>query len=512
MIAALAVMILALPSAAAQSQDRTPGGEWIDIEYQISYSGVTQINMDILMRVREVVHPDSGDATPANRIREDYNLLTANGQQDAADEYMEPFARRLQQAIESSLQKFDASGKPNVAAVVIDNTSLDVPPGEVVDDYHPSIRFRTTATIPLDRETLGLGDYTRDDIEAVLDAGAIIRSELSLAAEPGHTAWYNITPIAGAAYKVGPGHVPADTPPAPGSPMTFYIDNLDGTESVNLATWRELHAPDAGEFAEQVATSSITIDLRDVDITLMGAVGGDFGTMQVVVGLTTAINVMEVPADALARLPDTVALTHLPSDGLRRLNERGLITDDDLAKAELKLLATVKENLERILGGGVTVTGGFDPASLQGTPASGPLTGDRPLLFTASASFSKPLSGGGGSANAQAAMVLKTVSQTFSLPLLDGVETVYRFVLPSGFSLEDVTGTSVAVTTFQEDGRDGFTATPTDDNAKVTMSIGVTSGFVLAKFWPWVLLAVLIIVGLPMWGIARVMKKKKNSG
>ncbi len=735
-----AAILLALPSVAAQSGDLTKEDEWIDLEYQISYSGVTEINMDILIRVREVENPDTNSRTTAKQIRDDYALLKNAGRESEAAAFMEPYERRLSTTILNSLKNFDSSGTPSVDPVKIDETSLEIGPGEAVNAYHPAIRFATKATISLDRETLGIGDYEVDDIQAVLDAGALIRSDITIAADPGHTAWYNITPIAGAVHAVGPNHLPADAPPAAGEPMTFFIQNLGGTAAKEVVTWRELHSPTAerptkeeinvaatmdltkmltgngdglpvdvtitadvmsvdvaklgaslpetvnlnymsaagirilnargiitdeqlanGEddilsemagaigdklgdspfvggfttdslagtatgpvafqatksglypvdaenavmeaafrsgaligfnydltlaadreqtyafllpanlffknagggvlaedgtsltfaydlrgkpsetaqlelslmhqdfspadikdgvatevpsadpFTEQVATANLKIDLQDVDITLPGVIGGDLGSMQVVVTLSTAINVIEVPADALARLPDTVTLSHLPSDGFRLLYAAGAITPEDMAKADAELLQKVKDNLESVLGGTVTVTGGFDAASLTGAPDSGPLSSDRPLRFVASTSFSKPLSGG-ASGGAEAAMVLKTVSQTFSLPNLDGVDTVYRFVLPSGFSLEDAKGTNAAVETFQEDGRDGFTAAPSGEGSSVTMSIGVTSNFVLAKFWPWVLLAVigvLVIVGLPVWGVARMMKKKK---
>ena len=270
-------------------------------------------------------------------------------------------------------------------------------------------------------------------------------------------------------------------------------------------------ADGAPTYTAAKANLGVVVDLKDLDISIGKAIGGDMGDLVVDVTVTGALGVIEVPEDVKASFDSRLQLDYLSSDAIRLLRERGLLSEANLTKLEDEMLREVKEKLGSALGADVTVTGGFDKASLAPSLVSEPASGDKPVVFKATTSFRKSLS---GAPTQQAAIALYTQQQTFDLPKVQGLDTAYTVILPYGLAVTDLQVEGGSKETGESaDGRDQFTVRPQSESAKATVSMAVTPGFVVAKFWPLLLvvaMVLILLVGSPIAFV--VMRRRKGKG
>lgn len=272
-----------------------------------------------------------------------------------------------------------------------------------------------------------------------------------------------------------------------------------------------LRSASAPSYSAEKADLGIVVDLKDLDITIGKAVKGDFGALDVDVTVAGKLSVLKVPDDLKAQMGSSISLDYLNADALRLLKERGMLTPENLTKLEDELRKQVADNLQNALGSKVDVTGGLDAATLAPSLVADPPSGEKPVTFTLHTSFKKSLNGG---SSGQAAMALYTVSQPFDMPKVQGLDTTYTVILPSGLAVKDlqVTGGAGEKGT-APDGREQFTVTPSSDTAHVNVAMAVTPSFVVAKFWPVLLLAVVLlvlIVGTPIALVVRSRRKKAS--
>lgn len=356
-------------------------------------------------------------------------------------------------------------------------------------DGAPPVHFLATASslIPIPGENA-------DNADLALSLGAKVRLDLTLSATGGETT-YQLHPPAGAEFTdVRGGTVNAD-----GLTATFTVPA--GTSApVGLS----LRAVGARSYDTQVAGVDVVIDLRDIDIKVSEAMNGDMGDVVVDLTVKGTLAVVALPDDVKASLGETVELDHLSSDAVRILLARGLLTQAQLDELTASLLDRISESL----GGDVSVEGGFVQATLAESLVSSPPSADTPILFEAKGSFRKPLSGDSAGA---AALDLYTVLQTFNFPKVEDFDTVYTVVLPRGLAVTDVqaTGGEAKQTTWT-DGRDAFTVTPSSSTATATVGMSVTPTFVMIKFWPIVLGAVVLLVLVIGTPIAIVVLRRRK--
>lgn len=283
-----------------------------------------------------------------------------------------------------------------------------------------------------------------------------------------------------------------------------------------LAASLGIRAKDAPTYtkdqADNGASFAATVDLQEIDISISKAIGGDLGSLNGEVLISAKLGVLEVPESFRGSLPGNVELSYLTSDAIRLLRERGVLTDANAADLEKAFRENVTTNLQNALGVPITVTGGIVAASMAPSLVDPALSGKDPVVLEARAAFSKPLAG--AAPPAQAATVLYSMPQSFTLPSVQGLSTTYKVILPPGLALSDFTVSGGTQETGTEDGRDYFVVTPTKGGeATASMNIGVTPGFVVSKFWPILLLAVLLvflIVGTPIAIVVMRMRRKKK--
>lgn len=392
-------------------------------------------------------------------------------------------------AIRDDLRK--ALGPSSTLAGGMDRADLA---GAAVKPYDgaPPLLFRAQAegAYPIAGENAG-------DADLALAIGGTVRFSLDLAPGDGPTTYRIHAPDNAEFVEPLGGTVTADG-------LTAEATVAEGAAPVTLSLgMRQRGAPvyDAAD-----ADLGILVDLKDVDVSIGKAIGGDLGNILVDVTVTGKLGVIEVPEEVKSALGDSVTLSYLSSDAVRLLVERGVLTQAKLDELEADLLGTVQSKLAGALGTDADVTGGFLADSLAATLVSTPATGDTPIVFEARTSFSRPLSGG------SAAISLYSVPQSFSFPRVQGLDTTYTVVMPRGLAVGDIQTTGGEHATGDwTDGRSYFTVRPTEDEAQATVTMSVTPTFVLLKFWPAVLAVVVLLVLAVGTPIAVVMLRRRKA-
>lgn len=365
-------------------------------------------------------------------------------------------------------------------------------------DAAPAVLYAARTTGSYELPTGG------ENLDVVLKAGGRVKFDLELDRNAERDTVMKVNAPPGLAFHTAEGA----TLDVEQEAATLTLPKGAGVVRVTLG----LFAPDAPTYSAENAKLDVVVDLKDVDVTTGQALGGDLGELVVDVTVTGRLAVIAIPDDMKATLGDKVELDYLNADAIRLLRQRGVLSNEDLATLESKLRDQVASNLGSALGATVTATGGFDRATLD-APAATPLSDERPVVFTATTSFRKPLAGGAPST--QAAIALYTQQQSFDFPRIQGLETGYTVILPKGLAVTDLqiqggegqTGTSA-------DGRDQFQVTPGEEGSHVTVAMAVTPSFVFAKFLPLVLLAlliVLLIIGTPIAIVVVRRRRKKQA-
>ena len=266
----------------------------------------------------------------------------------------------------------------------------------------PPVRFlaHANATYPIP------GAHAKD-MDLALDVGATLKFNVSLYSST-RPSTFAIHPPPGTAFTQARGGVLS----ADGLTATFEVPAQAPAPIAGLSM-KKLGLADV---TKENASLNVLIDIKDVDVTLGDASHGDFGRLVVDVtatGTLQDLGISRLPEDVRSKVENpNFDLAFLTSDAMREAIARGLVPSSDLASVETKLLDETRAGLASSMGGPVTVTGGFDDATLQ-RDAAAP---GSPIHFTARASFSKPLSGGAPTDRGDAsAVALKTIVQSFQL-------------------------------------------------------------------------------------------------
>lgn len=354
------------------------------------------------------------------------------------------------------------------------------------------------------KTTYAVAGATGDDLDLALRIGGTANVDLTLFAANGRETEYTIHPLEIAEFTAAKGGKLA----ADRSSATFTVPAGATQYGAGLA----LRGKGVPTFSAEDASVNVKVDLQDLDVSLGQVAGGDFGNLLMEITVTGELGVIALPDELKSALPASLDLEYISADAIRLLIEHGKISDENLTKLEDSLLQKMQENLGRALDGDIPVTGGLDRATLAASLVATPISADKPITFQGVARVTKPLAG--GPVAPQAAIALYSTQLPLTLPKLEGLDTAYTVILPRGLAVTDVqTSGGTSETSKAPDGRDQFTVTPESGDAQVTVSMAVTPTFVLAKFWPIVLLAVILvvlIVGTPIALIVRSRGKKKR--
>lgn len=499
------------PSAAALSDPNPANAEWIEGTITIEQPSMTVLDFSGTLIIRKDNIQGTQFRTSDDIAGAYQQLLKADEQakargqpggsaaaflKDIEDNVTKAFAKNLQLAFPHAT----VTSRPTT--ILAD--SLAAPSG---DPYSPGIAATVGARVVRPVSDLGLPpDVTEDQVRAAFEVGAIVSSTLTFTSQAGENIQYVVKPPqepAGLQFLSATGNGAS----VRDGDLVMQQDLSAVTSPRSTPITFRLALAERPSYAAQKATLDVTVDLKDVDITFGKAIGGDMGNLIGEVAVVGKLNVIEIPADVKAQLGDKVQLDYLSSDALRLLKTRGLLDDAKLESLQSSIRDQLKQKLEGALGTSVAVTATLNAASLD-APVATPLSSTKPILIDAHATFTKPLSGGGG---AGAAIALYSQTQSFDLPRVQGLDTSYTVIFPKGLALTnlEVSGGSSSTGT-SADGRDQFTVAPQSDSAHATATMAVTPTFVFAHFLPIVLLVLLLLALIIATPIAVVVLRRRR--
>lgn len=340
-----------------------------------------------------------------------------------------------------------------------------------------------------------------DDIDLALRVGGTANVDLDLFAANGRETEYAIHPPSTGEFTQAEGGTVAVN----GLTANFVVP----ANAQQFAATVHMRGRDVPTYTAEDAEVNVLIDITDIDAGVGKALSGDIGTMLVDVTVTGNLKVIELPEEMKGSLPSKLQLQFISADAMRLLAERGYLSEDNLTKLEEKLAKQVREKLGAALGGEIPVESGLDRETLAPGDSS-QASRDKPVVFKAKAHVSKPL--GGGPAQTQGAIALYTKELPLTLTSIQGLDTIYTVIAPRGLAITGVSGENVEQST-APDGRDQFTVTPSGESSQVVVSMAVTPAFVMAKFWPLVLgafILLVLIIGTPVALVVMKRKKGKN--
>ncbi len=305
--------------------------------------------------------------------------------------------------------------------------------------------------------------------------------------------------------------------------VAWTLDATALAEKLERVVSVRVHDAEAARPTKQDASLNVVVDLRDIDVQISKAIGGDFGDLVVDVRASARLDAIELPQEVKEKLPASARLDFLTADAIRILHRDGLISKQDLQDVEKRLLDEAQKNIGNALGTNEKVQGGFvwdtlDKSRIGATAAvAGGALGaaaGNPIEVTFSLSARRPISGA-SAPQAQAATSLYTAPAiTFDLPRVQGLDTTYKVVLPKGITLVSRAAEQGEISSGEEDGREYMLVRPTGDApAHTTFSVGVTPSFVVTKFWPVLLLAglvLLLVVAGPIAAIVLVRRRRRH--
>ncbi len=518
-LALVAILLSAsfLPHAAAQEEFTDPNpanAEWVESTLVIAQPDLRTLDVIGFIVLRKYSIEGTNYET-ADDIGNAYQqLLDADefarqqGQEaNRATNFVADMEKSTTDAIRQTLTDGFPGAEISVEPAILDITTLEGPEGNV---YEPGVLLEIKARVVRTAEQAGIGDLSTDAIATGFALGAKISTSLSVTAAAGHHIIYVIEPPT---VPAGVSFIQASPAPSvfiDGAAMVIEVDNSAGTEPMTVDATAIVADPLARIYtqAEINAGSAVTaiVDLKDIDIAIGKAIGGDMGNLVGEVLITADLSIIELPAEFQGTLPSSVDLKTLTSNGVRLLRKHGVITDAQVADLEKTFISQVEENLRNALQAPVKVSGGLVAGTIDADGITD-VAGGAPLKLAAFATFLKPLSGGPAP---EAAIALYTQEQGFDLPRVDGMPTSYKIILPKGLALTalNVNGGDKAQGT--EGGRDWFSVSPTGDSAHAQVAMAVTPAFVFAKFLPVVIIAILVIILIIGTPIALVVRRRKG--
>ncbi|MBI4393041.1 MAG: hypothetical protein HY556_04475 [Euryarchaeota archaeon] len=371
--------------------------------------------------------------------------------------------------------------------------------------------YRDTPSVVFEANAVGgytLAAAKDKDLTGVFSIGAKIETEFTLTSDAGRVTDYKISIPSSVEFEsvTGGGSAASD-----GHSATWTVDNSLGADEKQVKAKMKIHDKDATKFTAQKAKLGVTVDIKDLDIDIVKAVRRDFGKLLVDVDINGELGVIVVPDEFKDKLPSGLELEYLSSDAIRILLRDGFISQSQVDELQTKLLTEAQTRVSDAIGGNAQITGGLDEKSLASSLIATKPSGDKPIIFKAHLSIEKSLNSIGGGA---AAINLMTVPLDFDLPRLQDLDTTYKVILPKGISVLDSTADGGTIEKGKTaDGRDFFMVSPTGDSAQTHVTMAITESIVIAKFWPVLLAAVLVlllIIGLPIWFI--FLRKKNTKG
>lgn len=483
-LAAVVCLLVVATTVPLASRAAPQGPEWVEASWQIDFASLLDADVSGTIEVHKGQF--SGTTKTADDLRSDHDQARTAGQGDA---FIAQAESTVASNVRSNLEKLYPDADVTNVSADLDERTLEDAPG--TDAFHPTIDFNVSAKLDFSLAAYTAGSAVDEQmLRDALAMGAVLDHDLDFRARPGHNATYQVT-------------LPPEVRRVNGSdPVTVTLTNWQGRNAATRTVPLRLTGAQATVHDAQRGGARVVVDIADVET---GPLPTGSATLRIEIGVTASIAAAPVPDDFEAQLPDTVDLDFVPADGLRLALDRGYLTRDDLRAALEEFGRTVNQSLRSAFGPDVQPEVGFAEGTLERSYDPQRLRADTPVraVATAEASREIPLLGGGG----QAAIVLTSFPTAFDVVGFPGWETTYEVVLPAGLTFSDAGVLDPSATTdiSTREGREVLTARlPAEEEtstSELSMTIGVTPGFVAAEF-PLLVLALVLLVVLAVGGAA----------
>lgn len=494
----LAILAAAGPATAADPNPNAP--EWVDAGIVIDFESLDLARIEATFEAHKLTLPKPYNISSAAKIRQTYQgLARITGGEESGP--VRAFVADVERTVETRFAEAAAKSFPGASlatvAARLDTATMARANGP--DAYQPPVRITLEAELDYPLDGLGFPGLTLAKADAALATGARIDTQFTLTALAGWNATYRVTMPERIVFEsVSGGNASEDRGSA-----TWSFDNwlssmeADGAQAITFA------GRDASRHDERDASVDVQVDMRTIDLDLLGATRGDYGTVHVDIGLVVLVDAIELPPAMRGRLPSTVHLTHIGADGIRIALRDGLLTAEELEETSDTLVAKAGEAASRALGRRVTVVGGFEPSSLA---PEGIGTGGEPgppVVFSARTSLVYPLK----RSTAGAAAAVFTFTQEFELERVESFPTTYSIGLPRGLVATGIDAPGASPAKLSRDGREFITLTPAAGGARATLAIAVTDWFILDQFWSYMVGGLLAAI-LAAVGVAALLRKR----
>lgn len=453
-----ALLVGTVLAAPVHAQDPTPDADtWIEADWTVTARRLDAYDVDGVIGVHEAVV--DGQRLTADEIRAEHQQAEESGQGQAFRDGIEDAVR---DELASALATMFPDADREIERVEVREATLTPETG--TDPYHPTVDVDVQAAVETDLPGPAPDDVTRDRIRDALTMGASTPIDVGVEAEAGanHTVTLQLPP---------------DLRPLGDATDRIHVtvDNWNGSATVDETVRVEVTGADATRFRGPDGSVDVRVDLHDVSID---ALSGS-GTVQADLRVDAEIRALAIPPTLRDAVPPGIDLDAVGADGLRLAIERGYVPANWTDRARDRFDRQVTEAIQGAFGPGVAVDVILDDSTLQGGVQGSP-DADPPITVEATARAERRFSALGGSG--QAALVVTSVEESFTLDSFPPFTTRYEIVLPDGLALEsarlDGDGNAEEATI---DGRDALVVDvgPDGQGATATMSLGVTPGLLL---------------------------------
>jgi len=357
-LALLLVAILLIPPSLfsdevfGQSVDETLADEWVETQYNITFTSFADIGVDAWFAIFEA---DLGQpvGTPASVFRSRLSTEPALQQ-----EYLKRAEEDLRETLNGTLGALDLKN----ATVQVNPASVRDIGENVTDDlYRDPVTLGTSGRVIVNPACLGLPQTANVDslVRGTLNMGGTLNLSVEIKAKPGHLNRFHIVPPAGFLFQAGG---------ALTSTRDLTIDARGSMVEFTQRTYVALVSANPAKLIERTDAQA-NVDMKEFDR----------------IQFTVNISIYAVDSTQISpHFPSILGIYLVSADGIRMAVGDGLLTWDDIYAYSVKeQVDTLEGQLSSFLAGPLnldftwdgTSLDGYDVNTMKGRPVRATLTG-----------------------------------------------------------------------------------------------------------------------------------------
>jgi|GEM_PF-6993783 len=355
LLALLIVASLLLPmnlfavEVKAQGADETVSNEWVEAQFNITFSSFSDINVNVRYDIYEA---DLGltYGVPASMFRSHLN-----SDQNLKQEYLDKAESDLRETINGTLGSLDLQ---SASVTLAPATIISMGNNVTGDPYREPVSIGTSGKVTINPACLGLGPSASVDtlVRGTLEMGGILNLSVVLHASAGHLNKFHIIPPSGFYFKAGQ---------ALTSTRDLSIDARPSNITMTDNTYLALVAGNPANLKDRLDALAM-VDVKDLDQ----------------VSLSVNLSIYTVDSTKISpHFPGVLGIYLVSADGLRMAVAQGLLSWDDIRSLSVQpQVDALQSQLSSMLSGPLSLKFQWDNGSLDGYDV-GTMTG-RPIKAT----------------------------------------------------------------------------------------------------------------------------------